>query len=159
MMKAEYSMEPDLKDESNPGTTYTWSSVGPTADGAQGVDITAPGAAITCVPNWCLQRNQLMNGTSMSSPNATGCIALLLSAAKAEGIKMTPVRLKRALQNTATKMSGLSPLQQGHGMVNVDAAWEYIKSNKDDIYEDVSTHLFIYGTIESKFRDSPFAGF
>ena len=140
MMKAAYSMESKAFGEENNGTTYTWSSVGPTADGALGVDITAPGAAITCVPNWCLQRNQLMNGTSMSSPNATGCIALLLSAAKAEGIKLTPARLKRALVNTAKTMPGLSSLQQGFGMLNVDAAWDYIKTHKDDPYEDVSAN-------------------
>jgi hypothetical protein len=48
-----------------------------------------------------LNLQQLMNGTSMSSPNAAGCFALVASAAAAEGTLTSSTSLRRAFENTA----------------------------------------------------------
>ncbi|BFZ57582.1 hypothetical protein PYCC9005_004634 [Savitreella phatthalungensis] len=95
MAEAMYALRSSAGD-----SPYTWSSRGPSIDGDIGVTIFAPGAAVTCVPPYALNHSQLMNGTSMSSPNACGNIALLISALKAEGKPYTPGSLRRALVRT-----------------------------------------------------------
>ncbi|CAM9301659.1 unnamed protein product, partial [Chrysoparadoxa australica] len=133
MMESSYSMRSPLE----LGTNFTWSSPGPSPAGEWGVSIMAPGAAITCVPNWTLQKKQLMNGTSMSSPNACGNVALLLCALKSKGQPRTPHRVRRAIENTASKMEGVEDLVQGHGMLQVLSAWDYLQQYISEPTEDM----------------------
>uniref|UniRef100_F1KRN9 Tripeptidyl-peptidase 2 n=1 Tax=Ascaris suum TaxID=6253 RepID=F1KRN9_ASCSU len=128
MMETMYSMR-----EKIPATLYPWSSRGPTADGALGVSICAPGAAITGVPKFTLKGSQLMNGTSMSAPNATGTVACLLSALKANGIVWSPFIVRLALENTAKFPSEQSHFALGHGLLQVESAFEYMQKNANHI--------------------------
>lgn len=73
----------------------------------------------------------LLAGTSMSSPNAAGCVALLLSALKADGIPYTPHGVRRALEATAAPLAGAAGpadvFGSGHGMVQVVSAHAHLK--------------------------------
>ncbi|KAE9552976.1 hypothetical protein FO519_003813 [Halicephalobus sp. NKZ332] len=135
MMKAMYSAREQI-----PPTMYHWSSRGPALNGALGVSISAPGAAITGVPKHSLKASELMNGTSMSSPNATGAIACLLSAMKSENIPISPVRVKLILENSAkVPEDGYhSSFSLGHGLVQVESAYNLSKKGLSIIPKEVS---------------------
>lgn len=121
---------------------YTWSSRGPTSDGSLGVDITAPGGAISPVPTWYHRGTMMMNGTSMSSPNAAGGVALLISALKQNGLDFSSQCIKRAIMNSAEPIPGEEPWGEGAGMLRVDRAWQYLYATNArsdrDVFYDVS---------------------
>ncbi|GMT33259.1 hypothetical protein PFISCL1PPCAC_24556, partial [Pristionchus fissidentatus] len=122
--------------KSVPNNLFGWLSRGPSADGSLGVSISAPGAAVTGVPKYCRKANQLMNGTSMSSPNAAGAISCLISAMKAEGTKPTVPQLRTALENTGRPLGENDKLSIGQGLVQIDSAYEWLKALPKGILPD-----------------------
>ncbi|VIO89724.1 Hypothetical subtilase-type proteinase F21H12.6 in chromosome II, putative [Brugia malayi] len=137
MMEAMYSMRDKI-----PPTLYPWSSRGPTADGALGVSICGPGAAITSVPKFTLKASQLMNGTSMSSPNVTGTVACLLSALKAQSISWSPYLIRLALENTARLPKDQNRFTVGSGLLQVDDAYNFIHDHQS-LISPLLTHFKI----------------
>ncbi|XP_045597102.1 tripeptidyl-peptidase 2 isoform X2 [Procambarus clarkii] len=131
MMMAEYSMIEKL-----PGCPYTWSSRGPTADGARGVTVCAPGGAITSVPTFTLRSNQLMNGTSMASPHTAGCVGLIISALKLKSIPYSPYSVRRSIQNTAHNLD-VDVFAQGHGLIQVDRAVDHLLEHSNGVEDKV----------------------
>uniref|UniRef100_A0AC35G6U3 Tripeptidyl-peptidase 2 n=1 Tax=Panagrolaimus sp. PS1159 TaxID=55785 RepID=A0AC35G6U3_9BILA len=133
---------------------FPFSSRGPSMNGELGVTICAPGAAITGVSKNELRGFHLKNGTSMSSPNAVGNIACLLSAMKAERIPISPFRVKFALMNTAMapKDGSHHPFSLGAGIIQICSAFDFIKSetmktiptNLTDIKVDIEGKRGIY---------------
>ena len=97
MMADQYAMLP-VADVA--GASYSFSSRGPTPDGYLPT-LCAPGGAVAPVPRHTLQGKAQYHGTSMSSPNACGVAACVLSALKQSGIHIGPVELRRALENSA----------------------------------------------------------
>jgi subtilisin family serine protease len=118
---------------------FPFSSRGPAEDGGFKPNITAPGSAISAAPLWQPGSGvpesgyplppgyQMANGTSMSSPQAAGAAALLLSAAKATDRGVTPAALRRAIYSSATLIDDVPVHAQGNGMFNVGGAWKLLE--------------------------------
>ncbi|WP_172383880.1 S8 family serine peptidase [Streptomyces sp. MNP-20] len=119
---------------------FNFSSRGPREDGGFQPLITAPGSAINTTQTWLPggpvaeagyklpAGYSMLNGTSMSSPQAAGSAALLLSAAKQQRIDLTPAKLRTALTSTADRIPGVQAYAQGTGRMDVVGAWDAIKS-------------------------------
>lgn len=141
MMEAEYSMLEKL-----PGSSYSWTSRGPSFMGGLGVTVCAPGGAITSVPTWELMGSKLMNGTSMASPNLCGCLALVLSGLKARNIPYSPFSVRRALENSALKVPGYDPFSHGHGLVQVEKTFEHLTTYTAPRLREQDVHFHVTTT-------------
>jgi len=85
-------------------------------------DGVAPGAAASTVPPW--EWGIVMRGTSMASPQAAGCLALVASAALAAEppLKFNGGMLRAALRNSGRPLPGYTLPDQGPGVINVSRA-------------------------------------
>ncbi|MEV0410914.1 S8 family serine peptidase [Streptomyces sp. NPDC050448] len=136
---------------------FPFSSRGPREDGGFTPTITAPGAAINTTQTWLPGSPvkeagyslpagySMLQGTSMSSPQATGASALLLSAAKQQHVAVTPASLRVALTSTAKKINDVPAHAQGAGLINIVDAWESLqrgaKANEFTVKAPVDTAL------------------
>lgn len=132
MMLAEYSVF-----KSYSGTPHTYTSRGPMLNGAIGVSVSAPGAAIASLPNYFHAGSGLRNGTSMASPNCAGCVALLVSGLKQENISYSPFSIRRSVEKTAYKPPEYDVFSMGSGLVQVDKAFEHLKQYQNRIDQDI----------------------
>ena len=71
----------------------------------------------------------MFNGTSMASPQTAGGVALLLSAAKASNLDVTPRQLRDSLYTSADFVQGVEAIGQGAGQVDIPGAWELLKAS------------------------------
>ncbi|KAJ3383868.1 tripeptidyl-peptidase II Tpp2 [Entophlyctis sp. JEL0112] len=116
-----------------PDRPFSFSSMGPTLDGAVGVDVYAPGAAIASVPQFTKNYAQLMNGTSMACPNVAGCCALIVSGLKSESQPVNPYKLCWAIRSTSKKVGDIFDV----GMIQVLKTWDMMHAQAMEQATDV----------------------
>ncbi|MEU1124475.1 S8 family serine peptidase [Streptomyces sp. NPDC005899] len=124
-----------------------FSSRGPREDGGFAPILTAPGASINTTQTWLPggpvkeagyslpAGYSMLQGTSMSSPQAAGATALLLSAAKQKHIELPPADLRTALTSTATHIKDVPAHAQGAGLIDIVAAWKQIEKKGAPAHE------------------------
>jgi subtilase family protein/pre-peptidase len=145
---------------------HAFTSNGPREDGGFKPEIVAPGAAVSTTPVWqpgvglpyaLPPGYQLMNGTSMAAPQATGAAALLISAAKQVGVQFKPDQLRQAIRSSGRLLdaSRLGVYRQGNGLLQTDAAWNLLATNisTDEIVARVPVN-----TVLSSFLAEPGIG-
>ena len=143
MAADQYSTLPTTSAEDEPlPTSYSFSSRGPTFDGWLPT-LCAPGGAIAPVPRHTLQGKAQYHGTSMASPNACGVAAVVLSALRQSGIKVGPIELRRALENSARPVETSDPFAQGFGLINAPAAIDYASAHHGKAGQDVEFRVSV----------------
>jgi subtilisin family serine protease len=95
---------------------YDWSSRGPGMDGSMGIDVIAPGCALTCHPTWDKSYIKMCNGTSMAAPNTTGFLSLIMGQFNPLNYPHT-YWVKKYLEHTCEKMNHFEVFSQGHGLI------------------------------------------
>lgn len=123
---------------STPYAMMPFSSRGPREDGGFTPTLSAPGAAVNTTQTWLPGSPvaeagyqlpagySMMQGTSMASPQAAGAMALMLSAAKQQGVELTPAKLRTAVTSQADRIPGAQAHEQGAGLLNVVDAWKEV---------------------------------
>lgn len=90
-------------------------------------DIVTPGGASSTVPPY--NSGDSKWGTSMASPQATGAVALIMSAAYQQNppLPINGAIIKKAVKNAARPLTAYLPLEQGSGVIDIPRAFEYYK--------------------------------
>jgi subtilisin family serine protease len=80
-----------------------FSSAGPTRDGSEKPEVSAPGHAVMAADSGTGVGVVRMSGTSMAAPAVTGVVALLLAEAAERGISLTAEQIREVLVDTARR--------------------------------------------------------
>lgn len=105
-----------------------FSSAGPTRDGRQKPEISAPGHAVIAAASGTFNKETKMSGTSMAAPAVTGVIALVLAEAQANGINLTIDQIRDIIIKSARRNPPIGEKwDDRYGLGRIDAS-EAIRS-------------------------------
>ena len=105
------------------GQPLSWfSSAGPTRDGRQKPEISAPGHNVLAANSSTRVGITRMSGTSMAAPAVTGVVALILAEARSLNKKLTIEQIRDLLAKTARSNPPSMPWDDRYGMGRVDAS-------------------------------------
>lgn len=141
---------------------------GPSGDGRLKPDIVAPAVPMSLDVGFEKPTGQsaiynlptgymICGGTSCATPVATGVAALLVGAAKRNGLPTDADPVHRALRESARLLPRYGVYQQGRGLIQVDAAWRFLQNTtgqQSDVIEVVAPVRKTMGALLA----SPFAG-
>ena len=113
-------------DAHKPTTPLSWfSSAGPTRDGRQKPEVSAPGHAVVAAASRSANGTTKMSGTSMAAPCVTGLCALVLAEAKARNRTLAIADLRAAVVDTARRNPPAGTVwdnRYGMGRISANAA-------------------------------------
>lgn len=93
-------------DAHKPNLPLSWfSSAGPTRDGRQKPEVSAPGHDVIAAHSRTLTGTVRKSGTSMAAPAVTGIVALMMGQARAQGIALSVQKIREILAATARQTS------------------------------------------------------
>ncbi len=100
----------------------------------------------------------IAGGASTATPTAAGAVALLISAAKQEGVQYDAFRLKHAITRSARYVPHIPAYKQGNGVINVAYAWEILKALDRETEEIAITSSASVRTVYSDMLPTPNEG-
>ena len=130
-----------------------FSSSGPTRDGRNKPDLSAPGHAVVAAHSRTGDRATIKSGTSMAAPAVAGALALLLAEAAARSIDLTAQQSRDLLLGTARSSQGQPGWDPRWGAGRLDVA-AGLAALKATAVAGVSTEIDATATSRRKSRDA-----